>query len=70
MRQEHCSPRKKPENSKRPCYALHLVMIGRGALIDGAEKNTKSARTTPLYYMKTKVTRTVTIYTIRGRIYQ
>lgn len=36
--QEHCSPRKKPENCKRPCYALHLVMFGRGTLIDGSGK--------------------------------
>lgn len=32
--QEHCNPRKKIEDSVRPCYSLHFVMFGRGVLID------------------------------------
>lgn len=37
--QEHCSPRKKTETCKRPCYALHFVLFGRGELIDSNGKS-------------------------------
>lgn len=39
--QEFCSVRKMLTNCKRPCYALHFVLFGRGTLIDSTGKKYK-----------------------------
>lgn len=36
--QEFCDPHKMPTDSSRPCYALHFILFGRGAIIDSHGK--------------------------------